>query len=168
MISKTSLLLTLLTLPVNLVSAVTQAQCVALCNRLQKYSSYSSASYNGIGVYNDNCICKNPENANMPLTCRKYSSPASTSPYIFHGGKTGNWRCNIYSTCETLEQAINRGIFKPYDYYNIGKIGDKCSIYMTGIYVSTYFCQKFKTAYTGTSPLYYSPATTGLWQCKKS
>ena len=169
MISKTSHLLTLLALSVNYVlSAATQAQCVSLCSKLQKYSSYSATVYNGIGVVYDNCICKNPEAANMPLICTNFGFQSPTASYLFHVDKTGNWRCRIDSICNTLERAIRQGTFKPYDYYNVGKLGDKCKvrIYKTSSVDAIYLCQKFSTAYTGPSLLHYAPKVTGLWQCQ--
>ena len=111
MISKTSLLLTLLALSVNFVSAITQAQCSTLCTNLQKVPRPNAATLNVIGVTGDKCGCKNPQDANSALICRKFQN---------------RWDIDTLSTCKALQITFLLGGFKSYDYNNIGKNGDTC------------------------------------------
>ena len=156
-----NLILTLLALTSNLVSAVTRTDCNTLCSGLN--NGQSSEAYKGIGMYGDKCICKNAKSPALPIACEK-RDPAR------YYQQNSTWDCPAYATCKTLCNAISYGGVKPYDYYNIGKYGDRCPCENPSDDSSDLLCKKSNASLANTAAntaAYYSPDVTGYWHCKK-
>ena len=162
MISKTTILLLLLALTSNLVSAaITRALCVNLCSKVS--NNYPNVTaYNNIGNVGDKCICKNKFNAAVQSSCEKFGYQRSI--------KTGNWLCLRLVTCSTLKLALEDGAYKSYDYYNIGKYEDTCTYPNPSNSLLPYTCVKGNTTLSTTLSnydAYFAPSRTGLWHCLK-
>ena len=164
MFGKISLLLTILALSLNVVSAGTQAQCGDFCTRLQ--ASAGLAILNTYGFVGLKCYCRNAKAADSTQICVK--------------SKTG-WSILKYKTQVALTKALtdlSASFISPkpqvYDFNQIGNVGNKFSVEFpvtVANFPATFQkcnCEKKTVKYTGNTPtLYYFPQMTGQWWCVK-